>query len=107
MLATRKVEAMLVHFNDDVVARPFPSSTNKLLLAYLDGREKRRSRRRAGAADGRGERSCCCRHRAYVLAASYLHMRGSLLPRPSNMQIALRKCRNIDNHETRPRRLLL
>ena len=35
MLATRKVEAMLVHFNDDV-ARPFPSSTNKLLLAYLD-----------------------------------------------------------------------
>ena len=103
MLATRKVEAMLVHFNDDV-ARPFCTST-KELLAYLDG-EKRRSRRRAGA-DGRGERGCCHRHRAYVLAATYLHMRGSLLPRPSNMQIALRKCRNIDNHETRPRRLLL
>ena len=72
MLATRKVEAMLVHFNDDV-ARPFPSSTNKLLLAYLDGREKRRSRRRACAAlYGRGERGCCHRHRAYVLEASYL-----------------------------------
>ena len=71
MLATRKVEAMLVHFNDDV-ARPFPSSTNELLLAYLDG-EKRRSQRRASAAlCGRGERGCCHRHRAYVLAASYL-----------------------------------
>ena len=66
MLATRKVEAMLVHFNDDV-ARPFCTST-KELLAYLDG-EKRRSRRRA---DGRGERGCCHRQRAYVLAASYL-----------------------------------
>ena len=63
MLATRKVEAMLVHFNDDV-ARPFRSST-KELLAYLDG-EKRRSRRRACAAlYGRGDRGCCHRHRAY------------------------------------------